>query len=186
MAVNWVGIRLPWRNTVRPWKNTNSRDMTAMPKGSPLTRMTAACQTAAYCTDDERPDTYRRCRDTARTQARSVIACTAQPEPETSPEDDERGQHSRQESDVDDSIVPAEQPPQKGDSVNQWQLHGWNRPDTDIGEGSLDMKDIAQQERRQAHREQVQRYACQELVRMKSHGKQNEDAGHDQRPGYRA
>src|SRR5450830_1109736 len=103
-----------------------------------------AYQTAAYCTDDERPDTYRRCLDTARTQARSVIACTAQPEPETSPEDDKRGQHSRQESDVDDSIVPAEQPPPKGDSVNQRQLHGWNRPDTGIGEGSLDVKDIAQ------------------------------------------
>src|SRR5450756_101523 len=44
MAVNWVGIRLPCRNTVRPSKNPNSRDMTAMPQGFPLTRMTAASE----------------------------------------------------------------------------------------------------------------------------------------------
>ena len=58
--------------------------------------------------------------------------------------------------------------------------------DACIGKGSLDVKDIAQQERRQAHREQVQRYARQELIGMESHCKQNEDSSYDQRPGYRA
>ena len=57
--------------------------------------------------------------------------------------------------------------------------------DACIGKGSLDVKDIAQQERRQAHREQVQRYARQELVRMESHCKQNEDSSYDQRSSYR-
>src|SRR5450830_1247530 len=44
MAVNWVGIRPPCRNTVRPSKNPNSREMIAMPQGFPLTKMTAASE----------------------------------------------------------------------------------------------------------------------------------------------
>src|SRR5450759_461916 len=44
MAVNGVGIRPPCRNTVRPSKNPNSREMTPIPQGFPLTRMTAASE----------------------------------------------------------------------------------------------------------------------------------------------
>src|SRR5450830_386980 len=42
MALNWVGIRPPCRNTVSPTKNPNSREMIAMPQGCPLSRLMAA------------------------------------------------------------------------------------------------------------------------------------------------
>src|SRR5574340_513852 len=137
-------------------------------------------QPAQHAAQQQRPDPNFVGRNAACVEAGAVIPGSAQPQPEAGLEHQITDQDGGDQGDVYDQVLPAENPAEIGDVLDQRDIDLGNWHDLRAGKCTLDLEYLPQHVGGHTHREQVQADAGDEFIHLEHHREQNEHQRHKQ------